>query len=301
MDVTANRYANDWNSYSSEWDTRYGNRYRHLGDEWCDDGTEERQWERRLFANSVEPSIGPSSRVIEIGPGGGKWTVRLAPKVEQLVVFDVAAAMLERTHARVVEAGFDNVSFQLGNGHDMAPLESAAYDVVFSYDVFVHIALEDTVAYIAEIARLLRPGGVAILHHAVSDVRPAWDRIEMHNDWYRDRANTRGQYYYHSLSALERLYARFGLKIETTWTHYCTVVLTARKPAETIVPELEQALYRAGQAKDRESVNQAAAAIEKLGYELVARAERLTRTLRDSAPGHARFEVVQRLRNLFRG
>jgi ubiquinone/menaquinone biosynthesis C-methylase UbiE len=301
MEATANRYATDWNSYSAEWDQRYGRRYRHLGDEWCDDGTENREWERRLFAHAVEPYLRSSSRAIEIGPGGGKWTVRLAPKVAELVVFDVAQAMLERTLTRVSEAGLENVSYRLGNGRDMEPLESGGFDVVFSYDVFVHIALEDTVAYVAEIARLLRPGGIAILHHAVNDIRAAWDRIETHNEWYRDRDHTRGQYYYHSQSALERLYARFGLRVEATWTHYSTVVLTIRKPADSIVADLEQALYRAGLAADREALGKAMSAIEKLGYELVARAERLTRALRDSDPGPARFETVQRLRSLFRG
>jgi cyclopropane fatty-acyl-phospholipid synthase-like methyltransferase len=38
-------------------------------------------------------------------------------------------------------------------------------DAVFSYDVFVHIAPAETRQYIAEFARVLRPGGIGVVHH----------------------------------------------------------------------------------------------------------------------------------------
>ena len=39
-------------------------------------------------------------------------------------------------------------------------------DAVWSFDVFVHIAPGDQAGYLSEIARVLRPGGVAAIHHA---------------------------------------------------------------------------------------------------------------------------------------
>ena len=39
-------------------------------------------------------------------------------------------------------------------------------DAVWSFDVFVHVAPLDQVGYLGEIARVLRPGGVAAIHHA---------------------------------------------------------------------------------------------------------------------------------------
>src|SRR5262249_48050516 len=69
-----NRYAKDWNAYSEMWQDHYGKRYEHLGDEWCDDGSEARHWERRLLAQAAEPWLSPRTRLLEIGPGGGKWT-----------------------------------------------------------------------------------------------------------------------------------------------------------------------------------------------------------------------------------
>jgi ubiquinone/menaquinone biosynthesis C-methylase UbiE len=300
-ETETNRYANDWNSYSAEWERRYGRQYQHLGDEWCDDGTAERAWEQRLFANTFAPWLAPDSRVVEIGPGGGKWTVRLAPRVQSLVCFDVAEAMLDRTRARVAQEGLTNVSFVLGNGLDMSAIESNSVDVVFSYDVFVHIALEDTVAYVAEIARILKDGGIVLLHHAVNDVRQAWDRIESHNDWYRGHRNTLGQYYYHSREALMQLYERYGLQVRSTSTDYCMTIVTARKPSESVVPRLEQALRQAAAATDEQTLEDATRTIAALGRDLAERLALLTPALRTTLPGHERHQMVQQIRTLVRG
>ena len=300
-DVHTDRYANDWNRYSQEWDRHYGARYQHLGDEWCDDGTADRQWESRLFAFAVEPFLSPTSCALEIGPGGGKWTVRLAPRVGQLTVFDVADSMLERTRARVTSHGLTNVSFVHGPCGALTGIADDSVDLVFSYDVFVHIALEDTVAYIGEITRVLRDGGVAIVHHAVNDTSPAWDRIESHNVWYRNRAHTLGQYYYQSGGALERLYGRFGLHVDAAWTTYCTTLLLARKASDSIVPRLERALMRAGAADEDGELQEAVEDILASGRELSSRLEGLTRSLGVTKPGSARFERIQQIRRLVRG
>jgi len=301
MATSANRYATDWNGYSAEWERRYGTRYEHLGDEWCDDGTADRRWEERLFAHSVAPWLTPGTRALEIGPGGGKWTSRLAPLVHDLVVFDVAEEMLERTKRRVASSDTTHVSFQLGNGRDLAPLASDSFDLVFSYDVFVHIALEDTLAYVAEIARVLRDGGVAILHHAISDVRPAWDRIESHNEWYRERPHSVGQYYYFSRDMLDRMYAQFGLRVESAWTDYCTTLITARKPADSAVPRLEQALRQAALATEDRTLDEATRMIADVGQRISARLGELAPLLRGAQAGPERYAIVQRIRSFVRG
>lgn len=299
--VQPDRYANDWNRYSQEWDYSYGTRYQHLGDEWCDDGTPDRSWERRLFEFSVEPYLFPSMSALEIGPGGGKWTVRLAPRVGQLTVFDVAESMLARTRARVESEGLCNVSFVHGTCADLSSVADESIDLIFSYDVFVHVALEDTVAYVAEMGRVLRDGGVAIVHHAVNDVAPAWDRIEAHNAWYRNRTNTLGQYYYQSRGALEGLYHRFGLRVEAAWTAYCTTLLTVRKTADSVVPQLERALARAGSATDEADLQAAVEEVRASSHDLSTRLDGLVRALDHSKPGSARYELVQRIRRLVRG
>ena len=45
-------------------------------------------------------------------------------------------------------------------------MEDGSIEAVWSFDVFVHVAPGDQVAYLGEIARVLAPGGTAVLHHS---------------------------------------------------------------------------------------------------------------------------------------
>lgn len=256
--------------------------------------------EHRLFAIAVAPWLTPATRAVEIGPGGGKWTVRMAPLVGELVVVDLAEDMLDRTRARLRAAEITNVSFVLGSGRDLAPLPSGRFDLVFGYDVFVHIPLEDTVAYLGEIARVLRDDGVAIVHHAVNDVRPALDHIESRHSPV-PASDAAPPYHFHSRDALDRMYSRFGFRIDSVWTNACTTVVTARKPADSVVPRLEQALRLAATAGDERALDDAARAIADLGRDLHTRVTTLAATLSSTAPGPARYAVIQQIRRLVRG
>lgn len=297
---TMNRYASDWNAYSQAWDQQYAGRYRHLGDEWCDDGTAERLHERRIMG-LVEPWLRPETRALEIGPGGGKWTVRLAPRVGSLAVFDVSDAMLARTRTRCAAERLANTQFVLGDGNGLNGVADESIDVVFSYDVFVHIALEDTVAYIDELARVLVPGGVALIHHAIAEPPASWNRIESHNDWYRDRAHTLGQYYYHSREGLRRAYERAGLELIESWDSYCTVVFTVRKQADSVVPRMERALRRAAVATTPEELRAATDALTGALDEARAQMAPMIAALDGTKPGLGRYAILQRLRRLMRG
>jgi hypothetical protein len=146
--LSPNRYARDWNGYSEHWDRSYGRQYAHLGDEWNDDGTSERARDELYFAVYAKRWLKPDMTVLEVGPGGGKWTVRIAPFVKKVIVLDVAAEMLRRTRERCESLGIRNVEYIDASGTDFRPVADQSVDLFFSYDVFVHIALEDTFPYV---------------------------------------------------------------------------------------------------------------------------------------------------------
>jgi ubiquinone/menaquinone biosynthesis C-methylase UbiE len=233
--------------------------------------------EHRVFALAVAPWLTPATRAVEIGPGVGRWTVWMAPLVGELVVVDAADAMLERTRARLRTAGLTNVSFVLGAGQDLAPLPSDQFDLVFGRDVVVRLPLDEAAACLSEIARVLRDGGVSVLHHAVNDVRPVCH------------------------DALVRLYGRFGLHIDSVWTDRSTTVVTARKPADSVAPRLEQALRTAASAGDPRALEDAAREITDLGRHIADRVTTLAAALSATAPGPERHEVIQQIRRLVRG
>jgi cyclopropane fatty-acyl-phospholipid synthase-like methyltransferase len=58
------------------------------------------------------------------------------------------------------------MEFHVNDGRSLTAVASNSVDGVWSFDVFVHIAPPDVDAYIAEIARVLRAGGRAVIHHA---------------------------------------------------------------------------------------------------------------------------------------
>ncbi len=304
MTTTAigNRYARDWNGYSEHWDRSYGRKYAHLGDEWNDDGTAERARDELYFNLYAKRWLNPDMTVLEVGPGGGKWTVRIAPFVKKVIVVDVASEMLRRTRERCEGLGIHNVEFVEANGKDFRPVPDQSVDLFFSYDVFVHIALEDTFPYAAEIARVLKPGAVSVCHYAVGDRADSFGRIEMHNDWYRGQANTLGQYYYFSPEMLTRMYEHVGLRVFELHQEWCYCTVLATRTADTVVAPLEQAL-RAALAAEPGSPERAnaAAAIDALTNELRTRLQAPLQRLVETPSGEKTATTVQEIRRIWRG
>ena len=102
--------------------------------------------------------------MLEIGPGAGRWSGALAGRAGRLTVIDISEQALKRCRASL--AAFANVSYVLGDGRSLRGVGDGEIDVVWSFDVFVHVAPTDLDAYLAEIARVLRRGGVAAIHHS---------------------------------------------------------------------------------------------------------------------------------------
>lgn len=152
-----------WSSYSETWEERPDLNLgaQVLGDEWG--GPDFTDY---LFETLVAPQLGPKVDVIELGCGGGKWSMRLAPRCRSLVCTDVSAAMLKRTRALLAGQGLDgNVKYvRLATGVDFAGLGDASADFVFSYDVQLHLQPQHNFSYLLDAHRVLRPGGIFMLH-----------------------------------------------------------------------------------------------------------------------------------------
>lgn len=237
-----NRYAKDWNEYSKQWEQNFGPKYKYLGDEWNDDGTAERLRDDFYRHAYISRWVQPHMTVLEVGPGGGKWITILAPLVKKLIVLDVSEEMLSRTRSRCAALGLTNIEYVLGDGSDFQLIPDASIDFFFSYDVFVHIALEDTFPYTQEMARVLIPGGRGVCHYAVNSTSFGWNRIEQHNQYYRGGRNTLGQFYYFSPEALVQMYLHCGLQIfEQHLENYLFTIVFA-KPANSIASKLETLL-----------------------------------------------------------
>ena len=96
------------------------------------------------------------AQVIDVGCGTGAQSRTLIqrPEVAAVVGVDRARFLLER--ARELGAGIDGLSFTEGDGHDI-PFDDASFDVAIAHTLLTHVA--DSAAVVAELYRVLRPGG----------------------------------------------------------------------------------------------------------------------------------------------
>lgn len=140
------RWANwDWSRRGEEWNV-------------SDD------WKASLIDEVLKQWIPVGGVVVEIGPGGGRWSEALVPRSSQLILVDVSDRALELCRARFAAAR--NVTYKLTSGSTVSEIATRSVDAVWSFDVFVHIAPGDQAAYLSEISRILVSGGVAVIHHA---------------------------------------------------------------------------------------------------------------------------------------
>lgn len=102
---------------------------------------------------------------LDVGCGGGHLTYRLAPLVSQVVACDLAASMLAAVAEQAGLRGLPNIATREAAAESL-PFEVATFDVVatrFSAHHW-HAFAEG----IAEMARVLKPGGLALMSDVVS-------------------------------------------------------------------------------------------------------------------------------------
>jgi ubiquinone/menaquinone biosynthesis C-methylase UbiE len=159
-------------------------KWREDGDEWkgqarlC--GVPYDVWKQSLVDTLILPNIAPEKTVIEIGPGRGRWSAFLAQGSAFCTLVDISPNCLQHCRDRFSSLG--NIEYFLTPGTSLPHSCTGQIDFVWSYDAFVHMAPDVVALYLSEIARVLRPDGVAILHHAnignlsshVQDEHPGW-------------------------------------------------------------------------------------------------------------------------------
>jgi ubiquinone/menaquinone biosynthesis C-methylase UbiE len=105
-------------------------------------------------------TVEPGSRVLEIGCGLGRLTRGLAARAGQVVALDVSAEMLAQ--ARRHNGELQNVTWLQGDGATLSGVDDESVDACISHVVFQHIPDPAvTLGYVAEMGRVLRPGGWA--------------------------------------------------------------------------------------------------------------------------------------------
>ena len=113
------------------------------------------------------PHLRPGLRVLDVGCGPGNISVGLARAVAPGELYGIDREESQVALARDIAASLqcENATFQVGDAASL-PFEDGFFDVAHCHDVLMHIA--DTQAVLAELKRVLKPGGVIACREMIS-------------------------------------------------------------------------------------------------------------------------------------
>lgn len=107
--------------------------------------------------------VGRGARVLEVGTGDGLTAYLLARQGNQVLSVDVSRVALERARLRWGTEHGLALRFEYGDARSLA-LADASFDVVVSENLVEHLSLTDMRKHLAEVYRLLVPGGRYLLY-----------------------------------------------------------------------------------------------------------------------------------------
>jgi SAM-dependent methyltransferase len=102
------------------------------------------------------PALGPEARLLDVGCLDGELTRLYARRVGTERAHGIDVALAERARAN----GIDAIEHDLNRGEPL-PWPEATFDVVTCVETLEHVLPTDQL--VAEIRRVLRPGGVALI------------------------------------------------------------------------------------------------------------------------------------------
>ena len=139
----------------------------------------------------IEPHVTPQSVVLEIGPGGGRWTQYML-NAKEVVIVDLNPEFFDYLKDRFKE---DPCQFRFyrTSGFELVGIASDSVDFIFTFGTFVHIDPSGIDAYLGHIKRVLKPGALAVIQYAdkrktVARLNPGFssmDQAKMENLVFR--------------------------------------------------------------------------------------------------------------------
>jgi SAM-dependent methyltransferase len=130
----------------------------------------------------LEPYIQESPRpdlsvVLDFACGRGRIAERFAGISGRVICVDISAEAIQVCRRRF--AGHQNVEC-LTNGSASIPVASESITFLYSWDAMVHFSCSELDEYFAEFRRVLKRGGLALIHHsnyaALSSAALPWFR-----------------------------------------------------------------------------------------------------------------------------
>lgn len=110
----------------------------------------------------LTPYVTSNSTVVEIGPGGGRWT-RYMLNARQIYAVDYHQELLDE-----LKANFDanNITYVKNKGDDFPRIPDGSVDFLFSFGVFVHLNVDIIDRYLRNIKPLLKHDSNVVIQYS---------------------------------------------------------------------------------------------------------------------------------------
>lgn len=112
----------------------------------------------------LAPHLSREMTVLDFGCGPGFLAGEVARHVERTVAVDVSRGAI--ACARQLNDA-SNIAFKVNLGPRLDGIDSHSVDLVYSFAVFQHLSREQSLQYLAEFARILKPGAKALCHFII--------------------------------------------------------------------------------------------------------------------------------------
>jgi ubiquinone/menaquinone biosynthesis C-methylase UbiE len=117
---------------------------------------------RRLLCDLLlRRYLSPGQTALDFGCGPGFLARAVSPHVRRVIATDVSRGVI--ACARRLNAA-PNITYVANRLANLKILGNDSVDLVYSFAVFQHLLKEQSQAFFAEFARVLRPGGLGVCH-----------------------------------------------------------------------------------------------------------------------------------------
>ena len=179
------------------------------------------RYDEVLDAVAELAGVAPGKRVLDIGAGTGALARRCANRGAEAVGLDPSEGMLARAREKLT--GQAGVEFrQVAQPFLQIPFPDESFDAVVSTYAFHHVPPEQKAAAMAEMHRVLKPGGLWALGDLIFEDEQAERAALDQYCWLEDE-------YFARIDELRPLVAKLGLELHTRQFTPVTWVVWARK------------------------------------------------------------------------
>jgi ubiquinone/menaquinone biosynthesis C-methylase UbiE len=124
---------------------------------------------RDMILEKAEPAA--DEQALDVGAGTGLLTLDLAKRVERVWAVDISPAMIECLGGRATAAGLDNVQTAVVSATQL-PIADGSLDLATSNYCFHHLGTSGKREALAEIHRVLKPGGRLVFADMMFTIAP---------------------------------------------------------------------------------------------------------------------------------